>query len=118
MLTEARDWWEKHAAQYQRQSQIPLFVDSKTLALHRSYFDTGRHAEGPGPGDVFASMHRTVAEYFNAQVAVGFVVEQVVEPDSRTRYPEDPWYGLWDCTPALLEKIPGTIVFRARKQKA
>ena len=93
-------------------------VDSKTLALHRSYFDTGRHAEGPGPGDVFASMHRTVAEYFNAQAAVGFVVEQVVEPDSRIRYPEDPWYGLWDCTPALLEKIPGTIVFRARKQKA
>lgn len=23
MLTEAKDWWEKHAGQYQRQSQIP-----------------------------------------------------------------------------------------------
>lgn len=26
MLTEARDWWEKHAAQYQRQSQIPIDI--------------------------------------------------------------------------------------------
>ena len=54
--------------------------------------------------------------YFNLLVESGFVVERMVEPDSRLRYPYDPWYGLWGSTPERLRLFPATIIFKSRKR--
>ena len=90
-------------------------VDSETLCLHRSYFETGKSALGEETGCAFASVHRTVSDYFNLLVEAGFVVERIIEPDSRRRYPYDPWYGLWGNTPERLRLLPATIIFKSRK---
>jgi 2-polyprenyl-3-methyl-5-hydroxy-6-metoxy-1,4-benzoquinol methylase len=91
-------------------------VEPETLRLHRSYFETGKTVEGEETGCAFASVHRTVSDYFNLLVEAGFVVERVVEPDSRRRYPYDPWYGLWGNTPERLRLFPATIIFKSRKR--
>ena len=90
-------------------------VDPETLRLHRSYFETGKSVVGAETGCAFASVHRTVSDYFNLLVGAGFVVEGMVEPDSRQRYPYDPWYGLWGNTPERLRLFPATIIFKSRK---
>jgi 2-polyprenyl-3-methyl-5-hydroxy-6-metoxy-1,4-benzoquinol methylase len=90
-------------------------VDPETLRLHRSYFETGKSVVGEETGCAFASVHRTVTDYFNLLVGAGFVVERMVEPDSRQRYPYDPWYGLWGNTPERLRLFPATIIFKSRK---
>ena len=83
-------------------------INSKTLTVDKSYFDTGVHIEGDTgvPGDAFGSVDRTLSDYFNLLVQAGFWIEHLVEPDSRTRYPYDPWYGLWDYTPEICMRIP------------
>ena len=86
-------------------------VDSETLTLNRSYFETGVYVEGRETDCPFAGVARTVSEYFNMLVDAGFIVERLLEPDSRIRQAYDPCYG-----PAeLLAKIPATIIFKARK---
>jgi len=94
----------------------PFFniVDPKTLKLKTSYFKTGRHVEH-FPSGKFVMYTHSVSELFNALVDAGFVVERIIEPDSRKRYPYDPWYGLWDYTPKLLAIVPPTIIFKCRK---
>lgn len=91
-------------------------IDPETLRLHRSYFETGKTVEGEETGCAFASVHRTVSDYFNLLVEAGFEVERMVEPDSRRRYPYDPWYGLWGNTPERLRLFPATIIFKSRKR--
>jgi hypothetical protein len=49
-------------------------------------------------------------------VEAGFVVERMLEPDSRQRYPYDPWYGMWDYTPELMRKLPPTVIFKCHRQ--
>ncbi|HYG78886.1 MAG TPA: class I SAM-dependent methyltransferase [Pyrinomonadaceae bacterium] len=93
-------------------------VDSESLRLKRSYFETGKTVEGEETGCAFASVHRTVSDYFNLLVEAGFVVERMVEPDSRERYPYDPWYGLWGNTAERLRLLPATIIFKSRKGRA
>ena len=100
-------WGMGHPMQY--------VVDTETMAATRSYFDTGPHIEGEETGCAFASVHRTVSDYFNLLVDAGFLVERMLEPDSRRRYACDPWFGLWGLTAAYLAKVPGTIIFKARK---
>ncbi|MCA1849780.1 MAG: methyltransferase domain-containing protein, partial [Acidobacteria bacterium] len=90
-------------------------IDPETLRLHMSYFETGKSVEGEETGCAFASIHRTVSDYFNLLVEAGFIVERMVEPDSRRRYPYDPWYGLWGNTPERLRLFPATIIFKSRK---
>ena len=90
-------------------------VDRETLRLERSYFETGKTVEGEETGCAFASVHRTVSDYFNLLVESGFVVDRMLEPDSRRHYPYDPWYGLWGNTPERLRLFPATIIFRSRK---
>lgn len=90
-------------------------VDPDTLRLNRSYFETGKTVLGEETGCAFASVHRTVSDYFNLLVETGFVVERMVEPDSRQRYPYDPWYGLWGNGPERLRLFPATIIFKSRK---
>ena len=97
----------------------PFFgiADPKTLKLRTSYFETGVSIEGEETGSAFAFVRRTVSDYFNTAVEAGFIVEKMIEPDSRKRYPYDPWYGLWnDYTPQLMEKMPATIIFKCRKR--
>lgn len=86
-------------------------IDSKTFQLRESYLDTGIKIE-----DDFANVLRTVSDYFNITINAGFVVEKMIEPDSRKHYPHDPWYGLWDYSPELLAKVPATLIFKCRKK--
>jgi 2-polyprenyl-3-methyl-5-hydroxy-6-metoxy-1,4-benzoquinol methylase len=90
-------------------------IDSETLRLNRSYFETGKSVEGEETGCPFASVHRTLSDYLNLLVEAGFALERVVEPDSRQRYPYDPWYGLWGNAPERLAMFPATIIFKCRK---
>lgn len=86
-------------------------IDSKTFQLRESYLDTGIKIEGD-----FANVLRTVSDYFTTATGAGFVVEKMIEPDSRKHYPHDPWYGLWDYSPELLAKVPATLIFKCRKK--
>jgi ubiquinone/menaquinone biosynthesis C-methylase UbiE len=91
-------------------------ADPQTLQLQRSYFDTGALVEEQETGSFFAEVHRTLGELVDLLVKAGFVVEKIIEPDSRQRYPYDPWYGLWGLyLPKLLQKVPATIIFKCRK---
>ena len=89
----------------------------EALTVVNSYFDTGIHIEGDTgtPGEAFAAVKRTISDYFDLLTQTGFVIERLVEPDSRKRYACDPWYGLWETTPERCERIPQTIIFRCRK---
>ena len=69
-------------------------------------------------GADFVTYHHTVSELYNALADAGFLVEKIIEPDSRKKYSYDPWYGLWNYyTPKLLKMVPPTIIFKARKAK-
>jgi hypothetical protein len=104
-------WSMAHPMTYILDENRPAALD-----VVNSYFDTGVHIEGDTdtPGEAFASVHRTVADYFNLCVGAGFVVERLLEPDSRTRYACDPWYGLWETTPERCAMVPQTIIFVCR----
>lgn len=97
----------------------PFFevISPKTLKAKKSYFKTGRYAE-KNKGADFVAYHHTISELFNFLVKAGFIVEKIIEPDSRKKYDGDPWYGLWDYyLPRLLKIVPPTIIFKARKLK-
>lgn len=91
-------------------------VDPKTLKLKSSYFKIGKHIENYSKGK-FVMYDHTVSELFNYLVDSEFIVERILEPDSRKRYKEDVWYGLWDLyLPKILKMVPPTIIFKARKK--
>jgi len=94
--------------------------DPEDLRVVRSYFEVGVQIEGATdtPGEAFASVNRTISDYFDLLVRAGFVVERLIEPDSRKRYACDPWYGLWETTPERCAKIPRTIIFKCRKNES
>jgi hypothetical protein len=56
-----------------------------------------------------------VSDFVNLLVGAGFVLERLLEPDSRQRYPYDPWYGRWENTPELMPLLPPTIIFKSRQ---
>jgi len=99
----------------------PIFaiVDGETLLPTRSYFDTGKVVSGlevsEEVGFAFAENYRTVSDYFNTLVDAGFRVERMVEPDIRPVDANDPKNHLWNFTPRVLELLPVTLVFKARK---
>ena len=90
-------------------------VDSETLQATQSYFDTDPKVVGRETGNPFASVHRTFSDYYNLLVDAGFLIERVLEPDSRQRYDVDPWYGLWGKTEQYHALIPSTIIFKCRR---
>src|SRR3989344_356474 len=91
-------------------------INSKTLKLKNSYFDTGKKTfTFSGPKKFVCYVH-TVSELYNTLVGVNFVVEKIIEPDSRKHYKYDSWYNLWDYKPKLLKMVPPTIIFKARKK--
>ena len=91
-------------------------MDSTTLQPTRSYFATGKVVRGVETGVPFAVNYRTLSDYVGLLSAADFVVERLVEPDSRQRYAGDPWYGHWDYTPALMEHLPPTVIFKCCKR--
>jgi hypothetical protein len=94
-------------------------MDGATQLPTRSYFDTGKVVLGLEVSDevgfAFAENRRTVSDYFNALVAAGFLVEQMVEPDIRPVDPTDPQNHRWGQTPQFLEVFPGILIFKSRK---
>jgi SAM-dependent methyltransferase len=96
----------------------PFFdmVNPKDFTLWKSYLETGVKVEGEETGSAFSNVHRTISDYFNTAIEAGFIVEKMIEPDSRVKRPYDPWYGLWDYTPELLAKVPATLIFKCRKK--
>jgi 2-polyprenyl-3-methyl-5-hydroxy-6-metoxy-1,4-benzoquinol methylase len=90
-------------------------LDEQTLRPLHSYFDTGKFVEGEETGCAFAHNRRTVSDYVNTLAAAGFVIERMVEPDSRQRYACDPWYGLFNYAPGLMALLPPTIILKSRK---
>lgn len=94
-------------------------MDGTTLLPTRSYSDTGKVVLGLEVSDevgfAFAENRRTVSDYFNALVAAGFIVEQMVEPDIRPVDPTDPKNHRWGQTPQFLEVFPSILIFKSRK---
>lgn len=94
-------------------------MDGATLLPTRSYSDTGKVVLGLEVSDevgfAFAENRRTVSDYFNALVAAGFIVEQMVEPDIRPVDPTDPKNHRWGQTPQFFEVFPSILIFKSRK---
>jgi ubiquinone/menaquinone biosynthesis C-methylase UbiE len=94
-------------------------VDEKTLRVGRSYFDVGKRVNqdiwGNGTKHYFVRYYYTVSQVINALVDSGLLIEKMIEPDSRKRSRDDPWYGKWQYRPKLLNKIPATVILKARK---
>ncbi len=90
-------------------------LDTDTMKVKRSYFETGVRIEGAETGCAFACVDRTISEFLNTLVDAGFHIERMVEPDSRKRYACDPWFGRWGLTADVLAKVPATLIFKAKK---
>jgi|SRR3989344_941790 len=91
-------------------------IDSKTLKIKRSYFNSGKHVEVySDKTKKFIFYDHTFSDITNAIVNSGLHIEKVVEPDSRKKYKGDPWYGIWDFTKKMMEKFPPTIIFKTSK---
>ncbi len=95
----------------------PIFdlVNPKTLVVQKSYFETGKIVLGEDSDVPFATNYRTISDIFNLLADAGFIVQRIIEPDSREKYPYDSWYGKWNNTPELMQKLPATIIFKSRK---
>ncbi len=93
-------------------------IDSKSLKIKDSYFNTGKWVETfLDKSKKFVMYNHTTSELYDPLIKSGFKVERIIEPDSRKRYSYDPWYGLWDYTPKLLRMAPPTIIFKSIKLK-
>jgi len=92
--------------------------DARRFGPKYSYFDTGKfeNVERWPDGSLhkFVMYRHTISDLYGTLTGAGFVVESILEPDSRKRHPKDSWYGLWEYTPELLKLIPPTIIFRCR----
>ncbi len=92
-------------------------IDKKTLKLKESYFNTGKWTEVfSDKTKKFVMYNRTVSEIFDCLVENKFVVEKIIEPDSRKRHKGDPWYGLWNYKQRIMKLITPTIIFKAVKK--
>jgi len=91
-------------------------VDPETLKVIESYNETGpAYDEMEGLGKLL--MHRyTISSLHNALVDAGFIVQRVIEPDSRIRYDYDPWFGRYGYyVPKMLDMVPPTVIFKSMK---
>ena len=90
-------------------------VDSKTLKLKDSYFNTGKQTlTFSDPTKQFVCYTHTISELYNLLVETGFSVEKILEPDSRKKNKEDSFYGLWDYNSEFMKMFPPTIIFKSR----
>ncbi|MEK6898809.1 MAG: methyltransferase domain-containing protein [Nanoarchaeota archaeon] len=92
-------------------------VDSNTLKLKDSYFNTGKEIfTFSDPTKKFVCYKHTVSDIYETLIKVKFSVDKIIEPDSRKHYSYDPWYNLWDYKPELLKMVPPTIIFKCTKK--
>lgn len=92
----------------------PFFevIDGVEMKLRRSYNKPGKYTADNG----FIAYQRNFSEIYNALFEAGFVVEKIIEPDSRKKYSYDPWYNKWNWyTPKKMKLVPPTIIFKAKK---
>ena len=91
-------------------------ADPDSHTVEESYFDTGRQVTQYDDLDqeMVTYRHR-VSDVHNALVGAGFRVERIREPgsDDPDDYKEGPW---GEEQPALLAKLPSTLVFEARAE--
>jgi len=96
-------------------------LDFKTLKIKKSYLLTGKIQDFQTWRDKtkhkWIAYQRKISDIFNSLVNSNFFIEKMIEPDSRKKYPGDPWQGLWEYKPKLLKLFPPTIIFKARKLK-
>jgi SAM-dependent methyltransferase len=91
-------------------------ADPDTHTVEESYFDTGRQVTQYDDLDqeMVTYRHR-VSDVHNALIRAGFRVERIREPGSDD--PDDYETGRWgEEQPALLAKLPSTLVFEARAE--
>ena len=91
-------------------------ADPDSHTVEESYFDTGRQVTQYDDldRDMVTYRHR-VSDVHNALVGAGFRVERIREPGSDD--PDDYEAGPWgEEQPALLAKLPSTLVFEARAE--
>ena len=92
-------------------------TDPKKLRIKKSYFNTGKYVEVfSDKTKKFVAYTHKVSDFFNLLTEAGFLVEKIIEPDSRKKYYHDVCYGLWDYQPKIMNLIPPTIIFKARKK--
>ena len=93
-------------------------INPKTLKIKRSYFNNGKFTEIFSDNTKkFVAYYHPFFEITNAIINSGLNIEKVIEPDSRKRYKGDPWYGLWEYTPKMMNNFPPTIIFKVRRLK-
>jgi ubiquinone/menaquinone biosynthesis C-methylase UbiE len=96
----------------------PFFrkVDPQKLTIIESYHETGRAVDDLGELGQTVMYRYTIGDLHDALTQSGFVVQRVIEPDSRQRYPYDPWFGRWGVyIPKVLDMVPPTIIFKSVK---
>jgi len=96
----------------------PFFrtVNPKSLKIIDSYFKIGKYSGYfSDPTKKFVMYTHTVSYLYNSLVDSGFIVERIIEPDSRKKHKGDPWYKLWHYKPKILNMFPPTIIFKCRK---
>jgi ubiquinone/menaquinone biosynthesis C-methylase UbiE len=96
----------------------PLFrkVDLETLKIVESYNEIGPAEDDLGQLGTTTMYRYRISDLHNALVDAGFVVERLIEPDSRQRYDKDPWFGRWGVyLPKVLDLVPPTVIFKAVK---
>lgn len=95
----------------------PFFrtIDSKTLKIKQSYFNTEKYVEDYGEYGKFVMFNHTISELFNTLIEADFEVIRMVEPKQDMKNP-DPWRNLWDYTSDMVKNIPPSIIFKAIKK--
>lgn len=82
------------------------------LTATKNYFDTTPYVERDSTGNVrYSEHHRTLAEWLNTLISVGFQLAHVHEPEWTN--PNQPTWGGWSKLRG--EHIPGTLILSSRK---
>ena len=98
----------------------PFFrkVDPETLRLVESYNETGPLLDDRGEHGEVMIYRDTIAGLHQAAVDAGLTVERMVEPNSRIRYPYDPWFGRREVyVPKILDMVPPTLIVKSLKPR-
>lgn len=90
-------------------------VGKESLKLKKSYFETGRYEEQHKKG-IFVAYDKTISEVVNALADEEFIIEKMLEPDSRKKNVGDYWYdNQAEHRKEAMKWIPRTMIFKVRK---
>ena len=91
-------------------------INKDNLKVKRSYFDSGEYKE-PYRKGIFFAYHHTMSEIINPLIESGFILEKMIEPDSRKKNIGDYWLSNQSKKRINTMKfIPSTIIFKAIKK--